>query len=59
LASCPNVGDGEPGTVCATKDSIFVNTSDGAIEIKSLQPAGKKRMDASAFLRGYNPVKFI
>lgn len=47
-----------PGDVVATKNSLFVATGDRMLEIKSLQPAGKKRMDASAFLRGYSPVKF-
>lgn len=47
-----------PGDVVATKNSLFVATGDLMLEIKSLQPAGKKRMDASAFLRGYSPVKF-
>lgn len=47
-----------PGDLTATKKQIFVKTGDGMIEILSLQPAGKKRMDASAFLRGYSPVKF-
>lgn len=49
---------GEPGDVSLTKDHLFVNTEDGVIEILSLQPAGKKRMKASAFLRGYNPIRF-
>lgn len=46
------------GDVSLTKDRLFVKTSDGVLEIISLQPAGKKRMDASAFLRGYNPLRF-
>ncbi|MBD5358873.1 MAG: methionyl-tRNA formyltransferase [Bacteroides sp.] len=49
---------GEPGDVSLTKDRLFVNTEDGILEILSLQPAGKKRMEASAFLRGYNPLRF-
>ncbi len=49
---------GAPGDLRLTKDRMFVNTGDGIIEIMSLQPAGKKRMDASAFLRGYSPVRF-
>lgn len=46
-----------PGTITKTKDRLFAGTGDGVIEILSLQPAGKKRMDASAFLRGYEPDK--
>lgn len=38
---------------------LLVATGDGMIEIVSLQPAGKKRMDASAFLLGYIPVRFL
>lgn len=49
---------GEPGDVSLTKDRLFVKAGDGVLEVMSLQPAGKKRMDASAFLRGYNPIKF-
>lgn len=49
---------GVPGDVGLTKDRLFVKTQDGALEVVSLQPAGKKRMDASAFLRGYNPIRF-
>ena len=50
--------DLKPGEVCVTKDRLFVKTGDGLLEIVSLQPAGKKRMDADAFLRGYTPVLF-
>ncbi|MDE5875562.1 MAG: methionyl-tRNA formyltransferase, partial [Muribaculaceae bacterium] len=38
---------------------LMVVTGDGMLEIRSLQPAGKKRMEADAFLRGYHPEKFI
>lgn len=48
-----------PGQVVTTKDHLYVATSDGLLEILSLQPAGKKRITADAFLRGYNPTKFI
>lgn len=51
-------GGGRPGDVIFTKDRLFVQCGDGPVEIKSLQPAGKKRMDASAFLRGYTPLGF-
>jgi len=47
-------GDGfNPGEVSVTKDSLYVKCGDGMLRILSLQPAGKKRMDADAFLRGY------
>ncbi len=44
-----------PGTVSANRKRLFVKTGDGAIEILTLQPSGKKGMDASAFLLGYSP----
>ncbi|MCD7717579.1 MAG: methionyl-tRNA formyltransferase [Lachnospiraceae bacterium] len=45
------------GTVCAvTKSSLYVQTGNGVLSILELQPEGKKRMEISAFLRGY-PVK--
>ncbi len=36
---------------------LYASTGDNWIEIVSLQPAGKKRMDAAAFLLGYHPTK--
>lgn len=36
-----------------TKDSMIVQTGDGALSIKSVQLSGKKRMDIASFLRGY------
>lgn len=47
-----------PGETIIAKERLFIKTGDGLLEILSLQPAGKKRMDADAFLRGYNPVFF-
>ena len=42
-----------PGTVlCADKRGFVVQTGDGALELLEVQPEGKKRMDAGAFLRG-------
>lgn len=41
------------------KDRLFVAVADGMLEIVSLQPAGKKRMGADAFLRGYKPERFV
>ena len=32
---------------------LLIGTADGAIQIDELQPAGKKRISADAFLRGY------
>lgn len=47
-----------PGEVRLLKDRMFIKAGDRLLEVLSLQPAGKKRMDASAFLRGYTPVSF-
>lgn len=52
------INDLKPGEVCVTKDRLFVKTGEGMLEIISLQPAGKKRMNTDAFLRGYTPVLF-
>lgn len=57
-AVCKDVPPLQPGEVRITKNQLFVGTADCPLEILSLQPAGKKRMDADAFLRGYSPLKF-
>ena len=44
--------EGEPGTITVEKNRLFVTTADGQLEIVLLQLAGKKRMEASAFLNG-------
>lgn len=43
----------KPGEISIIGKRLLVGTGDGTLEILSLQPAGKKRMDASAFLLGY------
>ncbi len=44
----------EPGTVLAcNKAGIDIATGNGYLRLKQLQPAGKKAMDAPAFLNGY------
>ena len=47
-----------PGQVKIVKDRLFVKTGDGMLELLSVQPAGKRRMDVDAFLRGYTPASF-
>lgn len=43
-----------PGTIISVeKDSFSVQTGEGVLRIYELQIPGKKRMDAGAFLRGY------
>lgn len=44
--------EGLPGTVVSERDALLVATGKGTLRIKELQLAGKKRMDAGAFLRG-------
>lgn len=55
----PKELDNAPGSISVKSKDMFVRCKDGALKILSLQPAGKKRMDISAFLLGYHPVKFI
>lgn len=46
--------DKAAGTVVeVAKDGFFVQTGNGLLKITALQIPGKKRMDAAAFLRGY------
>ncbi|MBT2581892.1 methionyl-tRNA formyltransferase [Planococcus sp. ISL-109] len=48
-----SVKTAEPGEVLElTEDAIIVQTGEGALAIKELQPAGKKRMTAQDYLRG-------
>ena len=43
-----------PGTIVKVeKDGFYVQTGEGQIKVTALQIPGKKRMDADAFLRGY------
>ena len=44
----------KPGTIVKVdKDAFYVQTGDGLLKVLELQIPGKKRMDAGAFLRGY------
>lgn len=47
----------EPGEVRIDGKRMYVACSDKMLEITALQPAGKKRMETSAYLLGYAPVK--
>ena len=43
-----------PGTIAKVeKDAFYVQTGDGFLKVCELQIPGKKRMDAGAFMRGY------
>jgi methionyl-tRNA formyltransferase len=49
----PASGLGEPGTILSIGESgVTVATSDGAIELRTLQRAGKSRQRAAQFARG-------
>ncbi len=49
-----------PGDVQISGKSLIVGCGDNsALEILSLQPAGKRRMEAAAFLLGYHPEAFV
>ena len=44
----------KPGTIVKVeKDAFYVQTGEGLLKVCELQIPGKKRMDAGAFLRGY------
>ena len=46
-----------PGTIVADRKHLYVACCDGLLQIDSLQLAGKKRMDAQAFLNGMKDVE--
>lgn len=47
-------GGKKPGTIVQVeKDAFYVQTGEGVLKICELQIPGKKKMDARAFLRGY------
>jgi methionyl-tRNA formyltransferase len=49
-------GTGTPGTILAERaDGLFVAAGSGAVEILTLQPAGKRPMPGRDFLRGVRP----
>ena len=43
----------EPGQARMRGDELMLGCGTGALAIRALQPAGRKRMDAAAFARGY------
>ncbi len=47
----PSVG--EPGTLYIEKNHLYMNTADYLLELLVVQLAGKKRMEAKAFLNGW------
>lgn len=45
---------GQPGTIITKDGHLYLTTADGIIEVLELQLAGKRRMTASEFLRGFD-----
>jgi len=43
-----------PGTIKIDGDKLYISCADRLLEVRSLQLAGRKRMSASDFLRGYD-----
>ena len=51
---CDGMTDCVPGTIIKVeKEAFYVQTGEGILQVCELQIPGKKRMDAGAFLRGY------
>ncbi len=42
-----------PGVLVVAGERMFVGCGEGVVELLSVQPEGKCRMSAAAFLRGY------
>lgn len=58
LKAVAHIDDSEYGTILkVTKDAIMVKALDGIVSISELQLEGKKRMDASDFIRGYQTLE--
>lgn len=48
----------KPGEAKVAGKHLYVGTSSTPIEILEIQPAGKRAMEASAFILGYHPAEF-
>ncbi len=49
----PEALSGDTGRLAATGQRLFLGCADGALELLTVQPSGKRSMRASEFLRGY------
>lgn len=47
-----------PGKISVEGKRMFVDTASGRLEILTLMPAGKKKISAEEFVRGYSPEYF-
>jgi methionyl-tRNA formyltransferase len=48
-------GSVPPGIVQVEGKRLLVGTGQGTLAISEVQPGGKKRMSAEAFINGYKP----
>ena len=46
-----------PGTLFLEDGKLFAATGDGAVEVREIQLAGKKRMPAADFVRGFRDIE--
>jgi methionyl-tRNA formyltransferase len=46
-------GSGPPGTVLEASETLSIAAARGAVEIRELQPAGRKRMTVAEWARGH------
>ena len=53
----PVEGSGAPGALSASGGRLTIGTGDGAVEIAEVQPAGKRRLEVAAWLRGRAPLE--
>lgn len=58
IISTDDISGATPGEIRILDGRMLAKCGQGTIEILSLKPAGKKEMEASAFLRGYSPLRF-
>lgn len=52
----PNAAVAEPGEVIRVETGVSIGTADGSVEIFEIQPPGKSRMPAEAWLRGQSSL---
>ena len=52
-ASPVPAGSGQPGSVEWNGQELLVGCADGQLQVETIQPAGKKAMDAGSFANGY------
>lgn len=53
----PETGQGKPGEVL--DDALLIACGEGALRLQTVQPAGKPKMSAAAFLQGHPVAKAI